>query len=54
METCFGQAQPGRLQHGVPDRSSDSTTGCHFHVAAGVLSLLLLSPGRRMSVLLLL
>lgn len=43
MEPRFIQAQPERLQHGVPGSASDSTAGCPLHISAGVLSLLLLS-----------
>lgn len=51
VEPRFIQAWPEHLQHGLPGSASDSAAGCALHICAGVLSLLLLSSCRWMSVL---
>lgn len=42
LEPCGSQTQPEHPQHDLPGRSSESTTGYYLHIAAGLLSLLLL------------
>lgn len=52
MEFCDGQTQPGRLQHCVPGGPANPAPPGHPHHLHRLLPLLLLSPCRRMLLLL--
>lgn len=54
LELRHGQAQPGRLQHGVPGGPPDPPSAGPPHHFGGVLPLLLLSPCQQLLLLLLL